>query len=74
MAIKKRLSKALAAAGIASRRKAEELIFEGRIEVNGEIARIPQMPVDWERDEIRFDGERVREEEEKVSFQFVLFL
>ena len=32
---KKRLSKALAAAGIASRRAAEEIIFEGRVKVNG---------------------------------------
>ncbi|MDE3048054.1 MAG: rRNA pseudouridine synthase, partial [Verrucomicrobiota bacterium] len=31
---KKRLSKALAAAGIASRRACEELIFEGRVQVN----------------------------------------
>ena len=39
---KKRLSKALAAAGIASRRHAEDLIFAGKVSVNGEIVKTPQ--------------------------------
>lgn len=65
---KKRLSKALAAAGIASRRAAEELIFEGRIKVNGVVVKVPQTLVSWEEDEIRVDEMPVRGEESKAYF------
>jgi len=40
-----RLAKYLAAAGVASRRKAEQIIQEGRVAVNGEIALLPQTEV-----------------------------
>lgn len=53
-----RLQKVLAAAGVASRRRAEVLIREGRISVNGETATLG-MSVDPQRDLIAFDGERV---------------
>lgn len=66
--MKKRLSKALAAAGIASRRAAEEMIFQGRVTVNGEVVKIPQTLVDWENDRISVDGERLRGEEKKIYF------
>ena len=49
---KKRLSKALASAGIPSRRAAEEIIFEGRVKVNGQVVEVPQTLVCWETDEI----------------------
>lgn len=65
---KKRLSKALAAAGIASRRASEELIFEGRVQVNGETVKLPQHHVDLSIDTITVDGEKIRAEEEKVYF------
>jgi len=65
---KKRLSKALAAAGIASRRAAEELIFEGRVKVNGETVKVPQTLVDWETDQITVDEDPIRGEEKKVYF------
>lgn len=55
-----RLQKILAHAGIASRRKAEELIREGRVTVNGEIVTELGTKADPERDDIRLDGERVR--------------
>lgn len=51
-----RIQRALARAGVASRRKAELLITEGRVRVNGEVARTGQV-VDPERDEIVVDGE-----------------
>jgi 23S rRNA pseudouridine2605 synthase len=66
--MKKRLSKSLAAAGIASRRAAEELIFQGRVTVNGNVVQLPQTLVDLERDSIIVDGERVKGEERKVYF------
>lgn len=65
---KKRLSKALAAAGIASRRAAEELIFEGRIKVNGQVVKVPQTLVDWEKDTILVDEAPIKGEEKKVYF------
>lgn len=65
---KKRLSKALAAAGVASRRACEELIFHGRIQVNGETVKIPQTLVDWGKDKISVDGSVIRGEEEKVYY------
>lgn len=65
---KKRLSKAMAAAGVASRRACEELIFEGRVQVNGETVKIPQTLVDWDQDYITLDGEKLRGEEKKVYY------
>lgn len=65
--IKKRLSKTLAAAGIASRRASEALIFEGRVKVNGTITLLPQTPVD-DKDIILVDDKPVSVAEEKVYF------
>lgn len=65
---KKRLSKALAAAGIASRRACEEIIFEGRVQVNGITVLIPQTLVDWESDRISVDGSSVKGEEAKACY------
>ncbi len=64
---KKRLSKHLAASGVASRRACEELIFAGKVTVNGEIVRIPQTLVD-DRDKILVDGKRVTAAEPKVYY------
>lgn len=65
---KKRLSKALAAAGIASRRACEELIFGGHVSVNREIVLVPQTLVDWDSDEIRVDDHLIQAEERKVYY------
>jgi pseudouridine synthase len=53
-----RLHRALARAGLASRRKAEALIGEGRVRVNGVIAHIGQ-GVDPDADKVEVDGRRV---------------
>ena len=50
-----RLSKVIAASGHCSRRKAEELIFEGRVKVNGKFILTPQTTVDIEKDHILID-------------------
>lgn len=65
---KKRLSKALAAAGVASRRACEELIFMGRVQVNGATVKVPQTLVDWEADRILLDGSSVKGEQKKVCY------
>ena len=53
-----RIQRALARAGVASRRKAEELIAANRVTVNGKIAIIGQ-PVDPAVDAIMVDGKRI---------------
>ncbi|MBL8997741.1 MAG: rRNA pseudouridine synthase [Gemmatimonadetes bacterium] len=50
-----RIHRALARAGVASRRKAEELVAAGRVTVNGAVARTGQS-VDPSRDAIAVDG------------------
>ncbi len=54
-----RLQKVLAAAGVGSRRACEELIAEGRVEVDGRIVREMGVRVDPETAVIRVDGLRV---------------
>jgi 23S rRNA pseudouridine2605 synthase len=53
-----RIQRALARAGVSSRRGAEELIAAGRVTVNGELARIGQS-VDPTTDRITVDGKPV---------------
>ena len=54
-----RLQKVLAAAGVASRRVCENMISEGRVEVNGRLVTEQGMRVDPERDMVRVDGSRI---------------
>ncbi len=51
-----RLQKIIAAAGIASRRKAEELITSGRVQVNGQVITELGSKADPEQDHIRVDN------------------
>jgi 23S rRNA pseudouridine2605 synthase len=51
-----RLQKIIAAAGIASRRKAEELISSGRVQVNGKVVTELGSKADAETDHIRVNG------------------
>ena len=53
-----RLQKVLSAAGVASRRHAEELIAAGRVRVNGAVATLGDK-VDATTDVVEVDGERV---------------
>ncbi len=57
-----RLQKMLAECGVASRRKAEELIAAGKVRVNGHPAQIGQS-VDPLRDEVTVGGKRVKRQE-----------
>ena len=54
-----RIQRALARAGVASRRRAEELVAAGRVRVNGVVA-VTGQSVDPDRDEITVDGKRSR--------------
>jgi pseudouridine synthase len=56
---KERLQKVLAAAGIASRRRCEELILEGTVRVNGRVVDTLPAFVDPEKDIITVDGRKI---------------
>ncbi|ANE48004.1 RNA pseudouridine synthase [Paenibacillus swuensis] len=57
-----RLQKVLAQAGIASRRKCEEIILAGRVTVNGEVVNQLGAKADPSTDEIKVDGKSITSE------------
>ncbi len=65
-----RLQKFLANSGIASRRKCEELILQGKISVNGRVVTELGIKIDPDTDEIIYNGKKV----EKISDDFVYIL
>jgi len=54
-----RLQKVLAQAGLGSRRRCDDMIAHGRVEVNGEIIDVMGARVDPATDVIRVDGKRI---------------
>ncbi|MFA5353131.1 MAG: pseudouridine synthase [Thermodesulfovibrionales bacterium] len=64
-----RLQKILAQMGIASRRKAEEIIEEGRVTVNGQVATLGTK-ADPEKDHIKLDGKLLTRLEPRVYLMF----
>jgi 23S rRNA pseudouridine2605 synthase len=66
MNCEERLQKIIAAAGLASRRKAERLIQQGRVSVNGQIVTQLGAKADPKRDHIKVDGKLVRQSEQKL--------
>ena len=62
---KSRLQKILAASGIASRRKAEELIAAGRVTVNGRVAHLGDSALPG-KDKIALDGQLLGGGEKKI--------
>ncbi len=61
-----RLQKLIARAGVASRRKAEELIEAGRVTVNGRVARLGDRA--GSGDDVRLDGRPVAGPDEHVTY------
>ncbi|HKL12218.1 MAG TPA: pseudouridine synthase [Halanaerobiales bacterium] len=57
-----RLQKVMAHAGVASRRKSEEIIAEGRVKVNGVVVTEMGTKVDPTEDTIEVDGEEIEKE------------
>ncbi|MBV8891162.1 MAG: rRNA pseudouridine synthase, partial [Acidobacteria bacterium] len=64
--MEERLQKVIARAGIASRRKAEELIASGRVAVNGQTVTELGSKADPARDHIRVDGKLLPARERPV--------
>lgn len=63
-----RLSKAMAQAGVASRRACEELIFNGHVKVNEKTERVPQTHVVLGKDRILVQGNLIHGFEPKVYY------
>ncbi|MGM0410660.1 MAG: pseudouridine synthase, partial [Bacillota bacterium] len=59
---KERLQKVMAHAGVASRRKSEEIIKEGRVKVNGKVVTEMGVKVNEKEDIIEVDGELISKE------------
>ena len=64
-----RIAKVLSRAGIASRRQAEKIIFEGRVKVNGEILTSPAFNV-LDSDIILIDGDPIPKPDEERLWCF----
>jgi 23S rRNA pseudouridine2605 synthase len=67
--MEQRIQKLMAEMGVASRRKAEELITEGRVTVNGKVAELG-MKADLFKDHIKVDGKLLVRPEKKVYLIF----
>lgn len=61
-----RINKYIALCGIASRRKAEELILAGRVKVNDKVMTELSYKVDEENDKVKVDDKLIKEEEKLV--------
>ncbi len=61
-----RINKYIASCGVASRRKAEELIISGRVTINGELVTDLSTKIDEIKDIVEVDGKVINQEEKKV--------
>lgn len=72
--MKERIQKVLAAHGVDSRRKVEEMVLAGRIRVNDEVVRQLPALVDPAKDQIEVDGEPIRLKSEKAEEKVYVLL
>jgi ribosomal 50S subunit-recycling heat shock protein len=69
-----RINKYLSEAGVCSRRDVDDLIRDGRVDVDGEPARIGQQ-IDTEKNEVRVDGQVVdpaHPEKNAISVEYLM--
>ena len=59
--MEERLQKYLAQCGVASRRKCEELVLQGRVQVNGVTVTELGTKINPEKDKIKFDGKDIKQ-------------
>ena len=64
--MEERLQKYMASCGVASRRKCEEIILEGKVKVNGMVVTELGIKVNPLNDEIEYNGKIITKEEKKV--------
>ena len=65
-----RLQKALSAAGVSSRRKAEEMMLQGRVKVNGKVVRELGTRVDPQSDAVMVDGRPIQLDPDRIYLAF----
>jgi 23S rRNA pseudouridine2605 synthase len=70
--MEQRLQKLIAAAGVASRRHAEELIAAGRVTVNGEVIKELGTKADPEKDHIKVNGKLINPQLQSREKVYVL--
>ncbi|EKQ56394.1 MULTISPECIES: pseudouridine synthase [unclassified Clostridium] len=63
--MEERLQKYMASCGVASRRKCEEIIQQGKVKVNGKIVNEVGIKIDPGKDIVEVDGEVIKKEENK---------
>lgn len=66
--MEERLQKFLAEAGIASRRRAEELIAAGKVQVNGKTVTEMGTKIDPQKDEVFYAGKKIDNRREKPVY------
>lgn len=66
MEMAQRINRILTEAGLASRRKADELIKSGRVMLNGKTLRELGVKADWGKDSIKVDGREIPKTAEKI--------
>ena len=71
--MQQRIQKIIAARGLASRRKAEEMILQGRVQVNGVIAMLGDT-ADEQNDVISVDGKPLQHEPQKIYLMLHIYL
>lgn len=64
--MEERLQKYMASCGVASRRKCEEIILEGKVKVNGILVNEVGVKIDPLKDIVEYDGKIISKEENKV--------
>lgn len=64
--MEERLQKYLANCGIDSRRKCEQYILDGKVQVNGKTITELGTKINPQKDEITFDGKKVKLQEQKI--------
>ena len=68
-----RLNKFISSSGIVSRRKADELIIEGRVSVNSKTVIELGVKIDSEKDKVKIDGELINlQDKNKQSYIYIL--
>ncbi len=63
-----RLQKFLAECGIASRRKCEELIENGKVKVNGEVITKLGTKINPDRDEVEYNGKKIKASKKECTY------
>src|SRR5213076_946118 len=67
-----RLNKLLSQLGVASRRVAEDLIRQGRVELNGHVVTQLGTKADPERDHIKVDGRKIKGAAAPIARRYLL--